>query len=77
MSQISQENICVGVSFLIKLHAWGSNTGVFLWNWDIFKNTFFKKHLRATAYESFLPWFLGILEMFLSLDMKYFAIICT
>ena len=44
--------------FLIKLQAWrsaillkrDSNTGVFLWNWEIFKNTYFEEHLRTAAF---------------------------
>ena len=44
-SQNSQENTCLGVSFLIKLN----NTGVFLWILWNFKNNFFTEHLRTTA----------------------------
>ena len=31
ISQNSQENTCARVSFLIKLQAWDSGTGIFLW----------------------------------------------
>ena len=54
---ISQENTCVGVSFLIKLQVWGPatllkrdyNTYVFLWNQQNFTNTYFEEYLRTTA----------------------------
>ena len=54
---ISQENTCVGVSFLIKLQIWGPatllkrdyNTYVFLWNQQNFTNTYFEEYLRTTA----------------------------
>ena len=54
ISQISQENTCVGVSFLRKLHTFwpatllkrDSNTGAFC---EIFKNTSFEEHLRTTT----------------------------
>ena len=49
-------NTCVGVSFLIKLQASpatllkkDSYTGLFLWFFEIFKNTSFTEHLPATA----------------------------
>ena len=49
ISQIWQENTCVGSLFLIKLRTYrpatllkrDSNTGAILWNFEIFKNTFF------------------------------------
>ena len=48
---ISQENICVGVSFLIKLQAWKRdfNTDVFLWNEQNVTNTYFEEQLQTTA----------------------------
>ena len=48
---ISQENICVGVSFLIKLQAWKRdfNTDVFLWNEQNFTNTYFEEQLQTIA----------------------------
>ena len=53
----SQENTCVGVSFLIKLQVWGPatllkrdyNTYVFLWNQQNFTNTYFEEYLRTAA----------------------------
>ena len=64
ISQYSQENTCVGISFLIKMQAFrapallkrDSNTGVFCEHWEIFKNTYFEEHLRTAASESF-TWF--------------------
>ena len=64
ISQYSQENTCVGISFLIKMQAFrapallkrDSNTGVFCEHWEIFKNTYFEEHLRTAASESFI-WF--------------------
>ena len=61
ISQYSQENTCVGISFLIKMQAFrapallkrDSNTGVFCEHWEIFKNTYLKEHLRTAASESF------------------------
>ena len=61
ISQYSQENICVGISFLIKMQAfrapallkWDSNTGVFCKHWEIFKNTYFEEHLQTAASDSF------------------------
>ena len=51
------KNICVGFSFLIKLQTWSlqfclkkdSCTCVFLWIFQIFKSTYFIKHLRTTC----------------------------
>ena len=59
--QYSQENTCVGISFLIKMQAFrapallkrDSNTGVFCKHWEIFKNTYFEEHLRTAASEIF------------------------
>ena len=56
ISQSSQENTCVRVSFLIKLKSSGlrlylkrdSGTGVSCEFCEDFKNTFFTVHLRAT-----------------------------
>ena len=56
-SQYSQENTCVGISFLIKMQAFrapalltrGSNAGVFCEHWEIFKNTCFEEHLQTAA----------------------------
>ena len=64
VSQYSQENTCVGISFLIKMQAFrvpallkrDSNAGVFCEHWEIFKNTYFEEHLRTAASESF-TWF--------------------
>ena len=61
ISQHSQENICVRISFLIKMQVFrapallkrDSNTGVFCEHWEIFKNTYFEEHLRTAASESF------------------------
>ena len=61
ISQYSQENTCVGISFLIKIQAFrapallkrDSNTGVFCEHWEIFKNTYFEEHLRTAASEIF------------------------
>ena len=61
ISQYSQENTCVGISFLIKMQAFrapallkrDSNTGVFCEHWEIFKNTYFEEHLQTAASESF------------------------
>ena len=64
ISQNSQENTCIGVSFLINLHASGlqlyqkkeTPTQVFSCEFSkIFKNTFFSEHLRKTASE-FHKW---------------------
>ena len=57
ISQNSQENTCARVSFLIKLQASAcdfikkeTRAQVFSWKFrEISKNTFFTKHLRATA----------------------------
>ena len=57
ISQNSQENTCARPSFLIKLLAWGLQlikkealAQVFFYDLrEIFKNTFFTKHLRVTA----------------------------
>ena len=54
ISHISQENTCVGVSFLIKMQAWRratlskkTPTQVFSYEiCEIFKNKFFTEHLR-------------------------------
>ena len=56
-SQNSQENICVRVSFLVKLQASACNyikkdtlAQTFPWEFrKTYKNTFFTEHLRATA----------------------------
>ena len=53
ISQVSQENTCVGVS----------NTGVFLWNWnscEVFKNTFFYRTPLVAASELFVAKQLNI-----------------
>ena len=50
------KHLCYSL-FLIKLQALrpatllkrGSNTGVFLWNYKIFKKTYFEEHLRTVA----------------------------
>ena len=64
VSQNSQENTCVGVYILINLHApdlqlhqkKGTPTQVFSWEFnEIFNNTFFSEHLRATPSE-FYKW---------------------
>ena len=51
ISQNSQENTCIGVSFFKKIAAWrpaalrDSNTGVFRWiSYEIFMNTFLAEH---------------------------------
>ena len=50
ISQNSQENTCVRVSFLIKLQAWGrlqTLAQVFSFEfYEISKNTFFTEHLQ-------------------------------
>ena len=60
--QYSQENTCLGVSFLIKLSfnkrpatlsKRDSNTGVFCEYCQIFKNNYFEEHLWTAASESF------------------------
>ena len=56
ISQLSQENTCVGV-FLIKLQAFRSaiflkrnfNTGVSCEIYEILKNTYIQEHLQTTA----------------------------
>ena len=55
ISHISQENTCVGVSFLIKMQAWRratlskkTPTQVFSYEiCEIFKNKFFTEHLQC------------------------------
>ena len=57
--QNSQENTCVRFSSLIKLQACGlqlywkgdSDTGVFLWIFETYENTFFIEHLRSFCIE--------------------------
>ena len=46
-SQNSKESTCVKISFLIKLQP----LGVFLWVYEIFKNTFSTEHIQTTASE--------------------------
>ena len=63
ISQYSQENTCVRVSFLIKMQVFrppallerDSDTSVFCEHWEIFKNIYIyiKEHLRTAASESF------------------------
>ena len=63
ISQYSEENTYVGISFSIKMQAFrpaallkrDSNTWVFLRILRIFKNTYFEEHLWTAASESF-PW---------------------
>ena len=71
VSQNSLENTFVGVSFLIKLEAWGNLiqkeilTQVFFCEYsEIFKNTFFTEHLQATSSRLyvFLSYFSQYLE---------------
>ena len=45
LPQISPENNFIKTTLLKK----DSNTGVFLWNLQKFKNTYFEEHLRTTA----------------------------
>ena len=61
ISRYSQENTCVGVSFLIKLQALrpvtllkrDSDTGFFSCEYcEIFKNTYFEEHLRTAVTEN-------------------------
>ena len=51
IAQNLQEKTCARFSFLcLQLYQKrDSNAGVFMWDFQIFKNTFFKEHLRATA----------------------------
>ena len=52
ISQNSLENTRVGVSFSIKLQASGQETPIQVFSFEfckLFKNTFFKEHLRVTA----------------------------
>ena len=64
ISQDSQENTCVGASFLIKMQGFRPPNFIkkrlehrcFREHWEIFKNTYFEEHLRTAASESFI-WF--------------------
>ena len=64
ISQDSQENTCVGASFLIKMQGFRPPNFIkkrlehrcFREHWEIFKNTYFEEHLRTAASESF-TWF--------------------
>ena len=61
ISQCSQENICVELSFLIKLQVIrpaallkrDSNTNVSCEYCEIFRNTYFEEHLQTAAFEIF------------------------
>ena len=61
ISQYSQKNTCVGISFLIKIQAFREpallkrdlTKGVFCEHGEIFKNTYFEEHLRTAASENF------------------------
>ena len=54
ISQYSQENTCVGVSFLTLLKR-NSNTSVFLWiSWN-FQETYFQEHLQKAASDNVAP----------------------
>ena len=63
ISQYSQENTCVGISFLIKMQVFrapallkrDSNRGVFCEHWEIFKNTYFEE-IRWFSLELFSLW---------------------
>ena len=63
ISQYLLENICVGISFLMKIQAFrlsallkrDPNTGVFCEYWEMFKDTYSEEHLWTAAFESF-PW---------------------
>ena len=52
ISQYSQENTCVGISFLIKIQAFRA-PALLKETREIFKNTYFEEHLRTAASESF------------------------
>ena len=53
ISRYSQENTCVGVSFLILKR--DSDTGFFSCEYcEIFKNTYFEEHLRTAVTENIL-----------------------
>ena len=68
ISQNSQENICVGISFLIKMQAFrspalfkrDSNTDVFCEHWEIFRKPILKnickRLLLKTSLELFPTW---------------------
>ena len=68
MSQISKESDCVRVFFMKftdlrpeTLLKWDSNTVAFLWIWEIFKKTYFVKHLRTAASKLLtLPGYISI-----------------
>ena len=72
ISQNSQENTCARVSFLIKLQASGSGTGVFLWILWNSKNNFLQNASGRLLLYLTKPSFIKGFKSFLRLTCKFF-----